>query len=69
VREKRLCSSEKPRNGMADGGEARDEKSKVGGVVVFDVEVVYHQDKSNRASGMTEETRGLGLMEVEGLQE
>jgi hypothetical protein len=32
---------------VIEGGEARDEKGKVGGVVVFDTEVIYHQDKGD----------------------
>ncbi len=37
--------------------------------MVLDAEVVDHQDKSDWASGVTEETRGLGLVEVEALEE
>ncbi len=33
--------------GVVWGGEARDEKGKVRGVVVFDAEVVYHQDEGD----------------------
>jgi hypothetical protein len=54
---------------VIEGGEARDEKGKVGGSVVFDTEVIYHQDKGDGASGVTEETGGEGLVKVEGLEE
>ncbi len=32
---------------VIQGGEARDEKGEVRGVVVFDAEVVYHQDEGD----------------------
>jgi hypothetical protein len=32
---------------VIEGGEARYEKGKVGGSVVFDTEVIYHQDKGD----------------------
>ena len=54
---------------MIESGEARDEKGKVGGVVVFDSEVIYHQDKGAGAGGVTEKTGGEGLVKVEGLEE
>jgi hypothetical protein len=54
---------------VIEGGEARDEKGKVGGVVVFDTEVIYHQDKGDWARGVTEETGGEGLVEVKALEE
>ncbi len=34
--------------------------------MVFDAEVVYHQDEGR---GMTETTGGVGLVEVEGLED
>ena len=55
--------------GMVKGGEARDEKGKVRGMVVFDAEVVHHQDKGDGARGVAEEAGGLGLVKVEGLEE
>ena len=39
------------------------------GVEVLHTEVVHHQDKSYRAGGVSEKTRGVSLIEVEGLQE
>ena len=55
--------------GVIESREARDEKGKVGGVVVFDSEVIYHQDKGDGAGGVTEKTGGEGLMEIEALEE
>jgi hypothetical protein len=54
---------------VIEGGETGDKESKVGGVVVLHTEVVHHQDKSYRTRGMTEKTRGEGLMEVKGGKE
>ncbi len=54
---------------VIEGGEARDEKGKVGGVVVFDTEVNYHQDKGDWARGVTEETGGVGLVKVKALED
>ncbi len=36
--------------------------------MIFDAEVVNYQDKGDRASRMTEETRGVGSVEVESLE-
>ena len=54
---------------MIQGREARDEKGEVRGVLVFDAEVVNDQDKGDGAGGVTEKTRGEGLVKVEGLEE
>jgi hypothetical protein len=37
--------------------------------VVFDAEVVYHQDKGNGARGKAEKTGSVGLVEVKRLEE
>jgi hypothetical protein len=37
-------------------------------VVVLHTEVVHHQDKGDRASGVAEKTGGVGLEEVKGLE-
>jgi hypothetical protein len=55
--------------GVVEGGEARNEKGKVRGVVVFDAEVVYHLDEGYGARGIAEKTGGLGLVKVKGLEE
>ena len=49
---------------VIESGEARDEKGKVGGVVVFDSEVIYHQDKGNKARDVAEKARGSGFKET-----
>ncbi len=36
--------------------------------MVLHIEVVHHQDKGDRASGVEEKTRGVGLEEVKGLE-
>ncbi len=36
--------------------------------MILDAEVFNYQDKGDRASRMTEETRGVGLVEVERLE-
>ena len=54
---------------MVESGETGDKEGKVRGVVVLHTEVVHHQDKSYRAGGVSEKTRGVGLIEVERLQE
>jgi hypothetical protein len=43
---------------MIEGGKARDKKLKVREVVVFDTEVIYHQDKSNRTRDVTGKDKG-----------
>jgi hypothetical protein len=48
--------------------ETGDKEGKVGGVVVLHTEVVHHQDKGDRASGVAEKTRGVCLEEVKGLE-
>ena len=53
---------------VVQGGQARDKKSEVRGVVVLDAEVVHDQDKGNRARGVAEKTGGKGLMEIERLK-
>ncbi len=37
--------------------------------MVFDAEVIYHQDEGDWAGGVTEKTGGEGLVEVEALEE
>jgi hypothetical protein len=37
-------------------------------MVVLHTEVIHHQDKGYRASGVTEKTRGVGLKEIKGLE-
>ena len=37
--------------------------------MVFDSEVIYHQDKGDGAGGVTEKTGGEGLVKVEALEE
>ncbi len=37
--------------------------------MVFDPEVIYHQDKCDRARGVTEKAGGKGLVKVEALEE
>ena len=54
---------------MIKSGDAGDEKGEVRGVLVFDAEVVNDQDKGDGAGGVTEKTRGEGLVKVEGLEE
>jgi hypothetical protein len=51
---------------MIEGGKAGDKKLKVREVVVFDTEVIYHQDKSNRTRDVTEKTRGRSFEEAMG---
>ena len=53
---------------MVECRETGDKKSEVRGVVVHHTEVVHHQDKSDRAGGVAEKTRGVGLEEVKGLE-
>ena len=53
---------------MIEGGETGDKEGKVGGVVVLHAEVIHHQDESDRAGGVAEKTRGVGLVEVKGLE-
>ena len=47
--------------------QTRDNKSEVRGMVVLHAEIVNHQDKGNRARGVSEKTGGLGLVEIERL--
>ncbi len=54
---------------VIEGRNARHKKGKVRGVVVPNAEVVHHQDKGNGARGVVEKTGGLGLVEIERLQE
>ena len=54
---------------MIQGREARDEKGKVRGVLVFDAEVVNYQDKGDGARGVMEKTGSEGLVKVEGVEE
>ena len=54
---------------VVQGGQARDKKSEVRGVVVLDAEVVHDQDKGNRARGVAEKTGGKGLVKIERLKE
>ena len=53
---------------MIEGGETGDKEGKVGRVVVLHAEVIHHQDESDRAGGVAEKTRGVGLVEVKGLE-
>ena len=53
---------------MIEGGKTGDEEGKVGGVVVLHTEVVHHQDEGDRAGGVAEKARGVGLEEVKGLE-
>ena len=53
---------------MIEGGETGDKEGKVGRVVVLHAEVIHHQDESDSAGGVAEETRGVGLVEVKGLE-
>ena len=43
---------------VIEGGKARDEELKVREVVVFDTEVIYHQDKGYRTRDVAEKARG-----------
>ena len=36
--------------------------------MVLHAEVIHHQDESDRAGGVAEKTRGVGLVEVKGLE-
>ena len=54
--------------GVVKSRQARDKESEVRGVVVLHTEVIHHQDESDRASGVAEKTRGVGLEEVKGLE-
>ncbi len=49
---------------VIQGGKARDEELKVKEVVVFDTEVIYHQDKGNKARDVAEKARGSGFKET-----
>jgi hypothetical protein len=51
---------------MIEGGKGRDKKLKVREVVVFDTEVSYHQDKSNRTRDVMEKTRSRSFEEAVG---
>jgi hypothetical protein len=51
---------------VVERGEARDKKLKVREVVVFDTEVIHHQDKGNRARDVTKKARGSGFKETVG---
>ncbi len=46
-----------------------DKEGKVRGVVVLHTEVIHHQDKGDRAGGVAEKTGGVGLVELESLEE
>ena len=37
--------------------------------MVLHTEVIHHQDKGDRAGGVAEKTGGVGLMEVESVEE
>ncbi len=49
---------------MIKRGKTRDEILEVGEVVVFDTEVIHHQDKGNRARDVAEKARGSGFKET-----
>ena len=51
---------------VIQGGKARDKKLKVREVVVFDTEVIYHQDKGYRTRDVAEKARGGGFEEAVG---
>jgi hypothetical protein len=51
---------------VVERGKARDKKFKVREVVVFDTEVIHHQDKGNRARDVTEKAGGRGFKETVG---
>ena len=51
---------------VIQGGKARDKKFKVREVVVFDTEVIYHQDKGYRTRDVAEKARGRGFEETVG---
>jgi hypothetical protein len=53
---------------VIQGGKARDKKFKVREVVVFDTEVIYHQDKGYRTRDVAEKARGRGFEEAFGKQ-
>jgi hypothetical protein len=46
-----------------------DKEGKVRGMVVLHTEVIHHQDKGDRAGGLAEKTGGVGLIEMESLEE
>jgi hypothetical protein len=67
-REAKKRGSDRVSFDMVECRKTGDKESEVGGVVVLHTEVVHHQDKGDRASGVAEKTRGVGLEEVKGLE-
>ncbi len=51
---------------VIQGGKTIDKKLKIKEVVVFDTEVIYHQDKGYRTRDVTEKERGKGFEETVG---
>jgi hypothetical protein len=49
---------------VVERGKARDKKLKIREVVVFDTEVIHHQNKRNRARDVTEKARRSGFKET-----